>query len=174
MRFAVESDNKQKLHFLILTKREVQLKRSQQLRDVVSNLHHDTQLQIDRAIIRLLITEAHLVMRFAQYLAYPTRLWELTKEWNPQRFASCVEDFLLAPQTDLDAGYSMQLQQDAFSRGGAAGITPGGISYLMSAPIQNEIVGLLRAGAATSTRNFSLADAADCKTYSARNMYPLI
>ena len=130
-----------------LGKAEVQRKTSEQLRDTLSRISDDQQLDVSRTVHRLLLTEAALIMRFRIYLDYPTKLWEITRSWKPRGYASCIEDFLLVPRHRLDEGYSAGLQNDAFTIGGEPGITPKAIAYLMSKAVQDEVGGILEADA---------------------------
>jgi hypothetical protein len=133
-----------------LGKGEVQLKISEQIQAILPKLSQDPQLDQDRAFQRVFDTSASLIIHFAQYLEFPTRLWELTSAWNPSGFAAAIEDFLELEPDRLDVGYSLQLQQDAFEIGGRPGITPKAIAYLMSTAVQDELTGLFKAGCATS------------------------
>ena len=89
-------------------------------------------------------------MGFAQYLESPTMLWTVTAIWNPQGQAAGAEEFLLMPAERLDTGYSAGLQQKASSFGGGHGITAGGLQYIMSDGVQDEIIGVLEEGSACS------------------------
>jgi hypothetical protein len=64
--------------------------------------------------LALLQTRGHLVIRFDQYRRYPTRLWELTRKHNPRTFVAAWWDFLHAREADLDVGFSLCLQREAW------------------------------------------------------------
>ena len=72
----------------------VQAKTSALLVDIVSRLSDDSFLQITETLLALLLTEAHLVIRFDMYSRYPTALWRLCRKFNLQSYAAEILDFV--------------------------------------------------------------------------------
>ena len=116
---------------------EVQRAASETLRDLLPRLHLDPQLDVSNAFWRLLVTQSHLVIRFREFLEYPTRLWRLCRRFNPDGYGYNVEMFLSAKTEELDVGYSLGLQADALSKGSHAS----GIAYMLTDAVQEEISG---------------------------------
>ena len=73
-----------------LGKREVQQRTAALLAKLIPLLPTDPQLNGNDALRSLLLTEAHLVMRFDTYARYPTSLWKLTRKFNVAHYASDI------------------------------------------------------------------------------------
>ena len=132
-----------------LAKGEIQERASLQLQQIVQ-LHCDTHLDSSRALLRLLDTLACMVIRFNAFKDFPTALWRLTRKWNVEGAYAAYLDFLEARAEQLDAGYSQQLQIDAFRKGGGPGVSAGALQHLLSDGVQDEIVGALTNGSASN------------------------
>ncbi len=103
-------------------------------------LGDDPVLDASSAATALLTTQAHITMRFDYYSRYPTFLWRLCEKWNPGGYISSIEDFLAAPDEELDVGFSLQLKTDAWRQGSMADA----MCFLTSSAIQEELCGVLR------------------------------
>ena len=71
---------------------------------LVPLLRTDAAIAVKEAIIALLVTEAHIIIRFQQYLECPTKIWRMCRVYNPVEFAACIEEFTEAPTHELDVG----------------------------------------------------------------------
>ena len=97
-----------------LGKGRVHEKTSRVFAHIVRRIPNDPELPPVETLLALLQTQGHLVIRFDQYRRFPTRLWELTRKHNPCTFAAACWDFLHAKQADLDVGFSLCLQREAW------------------------------------------------------------
>lgn len=81
----------------------------------------------------------------------PFRIYELTEAFNPQGFVSCVEQFLEADASILDAAYSLKLQQEAWQQGeGEQRDLAAAIEFMLSEQTQQEMVNILVHASASS------------------------
>jgi hypothetical protein len=131
---------------LRLGKGEVQDKTSKHLVSLVPLLQADPQLDVGRALFSLMTTESHLLMRFHAYTEFPTALWQLCKEYNPDGYLIAIDDFLHLPAESLDVGYSFQLQREAWDKGDLAQAT----AHLLRDGVQKEVQNLILHGEGTS------------------------
>lgn len=99
-----------------LAQGEVQRKASADLQSIVPLLHCDPDIHLTQTFLALMTTAGHLIMRFSIYLQYPAKIWTLLKKYNPHSFRSAALDFLQELANQLDAGYSLPLQQEALSK----------------------------------------------------------
>lgn len=113
---------------------------------ILGVLEADPSLDLFQTIGSLLVTMGHLAMRLAQYKRYPCCLWKLTQKFNSEACVLEIERFLEAQLGDLDLGYSAQLQRDALAKGSLAA----SIRYLLSADIQEELVGIFEKASFTT------------------------
>ena len=97
-----------------LGKGKVQERTSRLFAHIARLIPNDLELPPVETLLALLQTQAHLVIRFDQYRRFPTRLWELTRKHNPCTFAAACWDFLHAKEADLDLGFSLCLQREAW------------------------------------------------------------
>jgi len=131
-----------------LGRREVQARTCQLFCDMVNSLANDPDLDPDDAIAGLLITQAHIVIRFDQYARFPTSLWKLTHKYNSCGYASEILDFLRLDDRFLDGGYSALLKQEAWAV--ANSVEADAVAYLMSDIVQTELEGIFEKGASIS------------------------
>lgn len=131
-----------------LAKKEVQERSSALFADIVSRIDDDPVLDRTKAVCNLVLTQAHLVMRFDAYSRYPMQLWSLTRKFNMNGYAASIADFVLADDRFLDAGYSMPLKAEAWAA--ANGVEADAVGYLMQDRVQAEIVGFLENGSGSS------------------------
>ena len=93
---------------------EIQRRTSEHLRGIIPKLANDPTLDKCRTVIRLMNTEGSILQRYNTFFDYPTKLWEMCKEFNKNYYAA-IEDLLETSQDRLDCGYSLQLQANAFA-----------------------------------------------------------
>ncbi len=105
---------------------------SSMLRSLASG--SDPDINISRAVERLLATYAHLCIRFHQYKAFPFRLCNVVQQWNPAGYMLEAMRFLEAQSDMLDLGFSFPLQQEAWQKGA----TQAALDYLVGPEIQKE------------------------------------
>eukprot|EP00973_Karenia_brevis_P083781 11626972-Karenia_brevis.AAC.1 len=105
---------------------------------------YDPELEAGPALFGMLLTQIHLVIRFHQYLEYPTALSKLTKKFNPGNYEAEILVFLNLPAAKLDAGYSLPLQHDAWRA--AHGVEADAAGYILADDRQQELVGIVRFG----------------------------
>ena len=127
---------------------EVQSRTSALFVQIVKDLDNDPDLDRTDALAGLLITQAHICIRFDQYSHYPTRLWMLSKKYNPGSFGAGILSFLHTEDLELDGGYSKLLKEEAWARAG--NVEADAVAYLMSHEVQSEIAGLLEVAAGSS------------------------
>lgn len=125
---------------------EVQAHTFLHMKTVLSTLHVDAALNIDDAVFGLVHTECCIVVRFAEYLEFPTMLWSLTKRFNPAGYQAACLSFLQTPAEKLDLGYSAELQRSAI----ACGSLDAALDMLRSAQMQEELEGICFKGQPTS------------------------
>ena len=95
----------------------VQEKTSILFSDIVSRIPDDPVLEPTETLMAMLQTQVRLIIRFDQYGRFPTRLWRLTKKFNPDGYADACYQFLTVPNEDLDLGFSVLLKEEAWQGG---------------------------------------------------------
>ena len=80
-----------------------------------------------------------MLIRFQQFLEYPTKIWEMSRRHNPQGFAMACQSFLRTDDETLDLAFSLPLKQDAW-RGRTEAEA---VCWLMGDIAQLEIDGVL-------------------------------
>ena len=113
---------------------------------MVPLLRADPTISLRDTIVGILATGAHIIIRFKQYLEYPTKVWRMVQIYNPTGFAASIEEFVETPVQELDVGYSLPLQQAALAKGSIAAA----ISHMMIARVQLEMQNVLAKGSCTS------------------------
>ena len=134
-----------------LAKGEVQEKTMLQFDSILSALHVDPDLDITDAVGGLLVTQIHILHRYREFAEYPFRLYELTERFNPTGFIAAIELFLGTDSKSLDVGFSLPLQQEAWSQGpGASKDLAAAIRFLIQEDVQEELVRMLTCASASS------------------------
>ena len=113
---------------------------------IIPKLGDDPFIDVVDVLIALLTTEAHIIIRFSMYTAYPFRLWSLTRKYNPAGYVLDIQAFLEIPDEQLDVGYSLPLKQDALSQGSDADAG----AFLRPRRIQEELEGLVESAEGNS------------------------
>ena len=113
---------------------------------LLRNLWRDPALDAGAAMIQLLCTTSHLVIRFAQYRNYPMQLWQLVSRYNPKNYLVAAMDFLDVAAEELDVGLSLPLQQQARS----AGDTTAAVAWLASESTQQTLATFFEATIAST------------------------
>jgi hypothetical protein len=127
---------------------EVQERTSQLLVEMLPLLPNDTVLDLTDTFTSLLLTQAHLVIRFDLYLKYPTRLWTLVRKFNRELYGAVIIEFLHTDDKLLDVGYSVLLKREAWTVG--KDVEADAVAYIMSDNVQAELVGVFENATATS------------------------
>ena len=96
---------------------EVQERTSQLLVEMLPLLPNDTVLDLTDTFTSLLLTQAHLVIRFDLYLKYPTRLWTLVRTFNRELYGAVIIELLHTDDKLLDVGYPVLLKREAWTVG---------------------------------------------------------
>jgi hypothetical protein len=112
-----EKDKRGEPTLVSLGRGVVQEKTSMLFSDIVSRIPDDPVLEPTETLLAMLQTQVHLIIRFDQYERFPTRLWRLTKKFNPEGYADACYQFLTAPNEDLDLGFSVLLKEEAWQGG---------------------------------------------------------
>ena len=94
---------------------QVQQRTSALFSEIVSLLMNDPALDLSKTLLSLMVTQAHLVIRFDMYLRYPTSLWRMTRRYNLQSYAAEILEFLYTDDDILDIGYSLRLNVEAWN-----------------------------------------------------------
>ena len=131
-----------------LGKGEVQARTCTLMAEMLSLLPNDPALDKKSCVHRLLLTEAHIIIRFNQYLWYPARIWMLSRKYNPDLYGAEIVSFLRLDDQDLDGGYSLLLQKEAWRHAG--GVEAAAVSYLMAEDIQVELDAIVSSSSGTS------------------------
>jgi hypothetical protein len=97
-----------------LSKGEVQLRTSSLMCDILPRLKNDPNIDFKQCVLRLLVTQAHIIIRFNQYREYPAKIWKLSKKYNPTLYTSDIISFINEPADNLDYGFSKPLQEEAW------------------------------------------------------------
>ena len=142
------SKNQREPTMVRLGRREVQVRTSSLLADILPKLGNDPILDLNATFLGLLLTEAHLVIRFDQYARYSSALWRLTRKFNVEEYAQCILNFLGTEDLLLDAGYSLLLKQEAWKAAG--GVEAIAVEYMMSDSVQDELVAIFERASATT------------------------
>jgi hypothetical protein len=127
---------------------EVQERTSKLFVEMLPLLPNDSVLDLTDTFTSLLLTQAHLVIRFDLYLKYPTRLWRLTRKFNRELYGVDIIEFLHTDDKLLDVGYSVLLKREAWNFG--KDVEADSVAYLMSDNVQVELVGVFENATATS------------------------
>eukprot|EP00973_Karenia_brevis_P063261 8795973-Karenia_brevis.AAC.1 len=122
-----------------LGRREVEMRTTELLASMFPKLSSDPFLNLDDAVPALLVTQGHIILRFSEYQNYPCRLWLMTKKYNESGYVIECEKFMTVGPTELDAGYSWQLQREALSFSAYSE----SLAYLLSQQVQDELVGIV-------------------------------
>ena len=135
-----------------LARGDVSARASAELGSIFKALHHDATLtpRLGKVITRLLTTAAHVLLRFSQYAAYPTRVVLMAQKYNPDGYYQEVLRFLYTDERLLDTGYSLPLRREAWVGGRSSGSaassssSPSGaqadaIQHLLSPHVQEEL-----------------------------------
>lgn len=102
-----------------LGKREVQQRTSALLVEILPLLPKVLALR------HLLLTEARLIMRFDVYTWFPTKLWTLTRQYNPANFGADTIALLRMDPSCFDTGYSLLCKGGLGARiGGGRRVAP--------------------------------------------------
>ena len=121
---------------------------AKELTSVLGALRRDATLapQLGLVVTRVLITAAHVVLRFRQYSDYPCRAALMSRTWNPDGFQQEILRFLKAPEGWLDTGYSLPLRKEALASGRPGGSTrTDAIMHLSSPAVQEELATIAHA-----------------------------
>ncbi len=105
---------------------------SSMLRSLASG--SDPDINLPRAVERLLATYVHLCIRFHQYKLFPFRLCNMVQQWNPEGYMLAAMRFLEAQPDVLDLGFSFPLQREALQKGTAQAA----LDYLVGPEVQQE------------------------------------
>ncbi len=92
------------------------------------------------------MTLGHWVLRISEYQTYPTKLFRLCRRVNPVGWVAACYEFLRVPEAELDVGYSLPLQREAWRTATEAEA----VSFLMSDRVQEELGQIFRIGHGTS------------------------
>ena len=97
------------------------------------------------------MTSSHKVnlwarIRFKAFANFPSALWTLTARWNPVYYLQAIDTFLSLDETQLDCGYTLELQRGALQMR----YHHLHISYLTRPEIQKEIEDILTKASSTS------------------------
>ena len=115
---------------------EVQRRTSELLQEMLPLLDADPVLDVNSTFLGLLVTEAHIIIRYSQYRRYPNRICLMCAVYNPLGYPDEIETFLQTPDLDLDFGYGLPLKRDALAKGKAAK------DYLTTTAMQQELEGI--------------------------------
>ena len=126
----------------------VQKRTSILFQSIVCRIPSDPILDRTDTLRRLLVTQAHILIRFSIYTRYPTSLWKLVKEFNPEAYTDEIVQFLYAEDSVLDAGYSLLLKKEAWQV--AENVEADAVGFLMSSLIQSELRNIFVSGAAST------------------------
>ena len=129
-----------------LAQGEVQKHTAEHLRRLLPLLQYDDKLDVTAAVLRLLTTQGHIVMRFGRYAEYPGKLWLCCRAFNPIDYPEAVVAFLHTRDDDLDAGFSLGYKHEAWAQGSEADA----VTYLMHRDRQTEMEDALRKMLGTS------------------------
>ena len=98
---------------------------NEKLQDLLDVAHYDPHLDLAAATRALLETAADLNARLLFYKRYPYKFVRMIGKWFPITHKHAITEFLAAASGELDAGFSMPLQELALaSQPQAAGCTP--------------------------------------------------
>ena len=111
------------------------MKTSAELQLIIPLLPTDPDLNVIAPFVALLVTQGHIVVRFAQYAEYPVRLWKMCRDFNPDGYCVAIEEFLMTGDNSLDCGYLPPLKQEAWQDRSLADA----VAFLMSPALQEEL-----------------------------------
>lgn len=129
-----------------LGKGEVQDKTMLHFWKLLGLLPLDPVLRLADTLEALLNTQCHLLIRFDKYKEFPTKHFLMSRQFNPDNYVHCIEQFLHTDLNLLDAGYGVPLRNQAWQCGGLAEA----MAFLMSDHIQDELVAVFCHGHGTS------------------------
>ena len=112
---------------------------------MMGKLHLDPELDVGACLATLLATAVETLIRFAHYEEYPYKCALLAAVFNPSYRNACLE-FLKAPESSLDVGFSLPLQKRALACGNEADA----LRFLFSGSVQEYLATTFRASAASS------------------------
>ncbi|CAK0880092.1 unnamed protein product [Prorocentrum cordatum] len=101
-------------HFVRIAQGDIQKHTGEHLRRLLPLLCVDEKLVVPACLTALLVTQAHIVMRFDMYGRFPGKLWMMSRRRNPMGYSRKCEEFLQVPDDDLDLGYSLALKREAW------------------------------------------------------------
>ena len=120
--------------------------------DILQNVDKDPfyrRNSKEEVVKRLLLIEAHICIKFAQYGRFPMLIWSLTRAFNLVGYIACCEDFLLLPEAQLDVYHSLELRKEAIAHGTAIGSAEswlaGALVFLTFDAVQAELVKVMDA-----------------------------
>ena len=118
---------------------EIETRTATLFAEIVRSLPDDPELDRDDALCVLLLTQAHIVIRFNQCCRFLAQLWKLTNKFNPVGYAAEIFDALHWGNRLLDGGYSLLLKHEAWSAG--QGVEADAVGHIMSEGVHVELVG---------------------------------
>ena len=121
--------------FACLGRGDVQRRACEEVEQILGHIDRDPLLDVADALIRLLTTLGHILIRFAAYSRYPYKVWEMCAAFNPLGYLNAITEFLQADPTTMDAGYTMPLWNESW----ASGTEAAAMDYLTSDTIQQEL-----------------------------------
>ena len=116
--------------------------------DMLPRLKNDPNTDMKQCVLRLLVTQGHIIIRFNQYGEYPAKLWKLSKKYNPMLYTSAIISFINEPVDNLDYGFSKPLQEEAWAI--ADQNESKAVEYLRGQEIQDELDALLEGVSGTT------------------------
>ena len=124
----------------------VQSRTGVHLYKLIRLLPADQSLDVLDVLEGLFTTEIHIIIRYDQYSKYPTKMWEISRQFNPHHYATACQDLVETNDDELDFGYALLLKHDALSRGDIGSA----VTYLTCPTVQEEVDCILRNGKAHS------------------------
>ena len=98
-------ENKREPALVRLGRAEVQTRTAALFSEIVDALRCDDGLDHTAALTQMIITMMHLIIRFSEFLAYPTRGFKITRKYNR---VDCLAEMLYllhAPAEKVDVGF---------------------------------------------------------------------
>lgn len=123
---------------------EVQERTWRRFADFLPRLHHDPLMDCSSCLQQLVLTKMHIIIRFDEFLAYPTKGWMLSLKYNPDFYQTEIVAFLQMQDEDLDAGYFLPLRNTAWRHGG--GVENDAVRYLEGDGPQAELDSIFENG----------------------------
>ena len=119
-----------------LGRAEVQQETVEQLKRILAGLADDPKIQLEETVLGLLITQAHIFIRFNVYKGYPTALWQLCRRFNMAGYVVAIQTFIFLSSDERDYGYSFSVRKRVLREGRSKAID---VELLMSSIFQEEI-----------------------------------